>query len=59
LGVTLGAAWLVFRSIDWTVLARLLAGADLMRLVLAAVVLALQFALLIWRWRIIRRDTGR
>src|ERR1700736_2799330 len=56
--VTLAAAWLILRSIDWIVLAHLLASADFNRLALAAVVFVVQFALLVWRWRMIIEILG-
>ncbi len=52
-GVTAGAAWLVFRSIDWVDVVAVLARADLMLLALAALVAALQFAVLVFRWQAI------
>src|SRR5262249_25713254 len=56
--VTLGAACLILRSIDWIVLAHMLATADLTRLALAAVAFVVQFALLVWRWRMIIEILG-
>jgi len=59
--ITLGAIWLVFRGIDWTVVVQLIVTADLMWLAMAMLVLVLQFALLVWRWCIIIKmlDGGR
>ncbi len=51
--VTAAAAWLVFRSIDWTGVVKLLARADVMLLSFASLVALLQFALLVFRWHAI------
>ena len=58
LGVTLGAAWLVFYSIDWGVLAGLLARSDLKLLGMAVPLAALQFAVLVFRWQTIIKMLG-
>jgi uncharacterized membrane protein YbhN (UPF0104 family) len=51
--VTLGVAWLVFNRIDWTFVAGLLARAELVWLTLAGLVVAVQFAVMVWRWQIV------
>jgi hypothetical protein len=53
LAVTLGAAWLIFRHVDWVVLLELLARADPIRLALAGLVLSAQFMIVVWRWQIV------
>jgi glycosyltransferase 2 family protein len=53
LAVTLGAAWLIFRHVDWVVLLELLASADPIRLALAGLVLSAQFMIMVWRWQIV------
>jgi uncharacterized membrane protein YbhN (UPF0104 family) len=58
LAVTLGAAWLIFRHVDWAVLYGLLARADPIRLALAGLVLAVQFAIIVWRWQLIIEVLG-
>jgi glycosyltransferase 2 family protein len=52
-GVTAGAAWLVFGSINWLDVIGLLARANIMLLSLAALVAAVQFAILVFRWQAI------
>jgi uncharacterized membrane protein YbhN (UPF0104 family) len=58
LTITLGAAWLVFSTIDWTILLGLIARIDPIRLALAGLVLSVQFAIIVWRWRIIIEFLG-
>jgi glycosyltransferase 2 family protein len=58
LAVTLGAAWLVFSNIDWTILLGLIARVDPLRLALAGVVLSVQFAIMVRRWRIVIEFLG-
>jgi hypothetical protein len=53
LGVTLGAAWLIFRYVDWAALLELLARADPIRLALAGLVLSALFMIRVWRWQIV------
>src|SRR5262249_19135502 len=53
LGVTLGAAWLIFRYVDWVALLELLARADPIRLALAGLVLSALFMIRVWRWQIV------
>jgi hypothetical protein len=56
--VTVAAAWLVFTRIDWGHLAGLLARAEPMLLTLAGLIVALQFAALVWRWRTVTEMLG-
>jgi glycosyltransferase 2 family protein len=51
--VTVTAAWLVFRAIDWTSVLNLVAGADIALLSFALLVALLQFAFLVFRWHAI------
>ena len=51
--VTVAAAWLVFRSIDWTGFINIVTRADIMLLGFASLVALVQFALLVFRWRAI------
>jgi hypothetical protein len=56
--VTLGAAYLVYIGVDWSRLADLLWRADFFHIVLAAVILSLQFGIMVWRWQIIVEMLG-
>jgi uncharacterized membrane protein YbhN (UPF0104 family) len=58
LAVTVGAAWLVVRSIDWPTLINLLGRADLARLAIAGLVLSMQFILIVWRWQVVIESLG-
>jgi uncharacterized membrane protein YbhN (UPF0104 family) len=52
-GVTLGVAWLIANQVDWGVILGLLARADPTRLVLAGLMLSVQFIMMVWRWQIV------
>jgi len=58
LAVTFAAAWFVFEHVDWVLVAGLFTHADLSRLVLGALVLVVQFAVMVWRWQIIIEALG-
>jgi uncharacterized membrane protein YbhN (UPF0104 family) len=51
--VTLAAAWYIFSQVDWVTLLELLARADPVRLAIAAVLLAAQLMVMVWRWQIV------
>jgi uncharacterized membrane protein YbhN (UPF0104 family) len=51
--VTIGAALLLFRSMDWRVIFDLLAKIDLKLLTIAIILAALQFAIMVFRWQMI------
>jgi uncharacterized membrane protein YbhN (UPF0104 family) len=59
LTVSLAAAWLVFTNIDWAILLGLIARVDPVRLAFAGLVLSIQFAIMVWRWRIIVEFLGK
>lgn len=56
--VTLGAAYLVYIGIDWSSLANLYERADFSHMALAALILAVQFAVMVRRWQTIVEMLG-